>query len=85
MVVKFIAYIDESGDTGLENVKPNNRPTGATEWLVISCFIVKAENDYKCPGWVREIKSKFTNVRSEFLHYKELLPAKKSHCLHACQ
>jgi len=76
--IRFVAYIDESGDTGLENVKPNNSPTGATEWLVLSCFLVKQENDHKCLGWVREIKSKFRNVNSEFLHYKELIPAKRA-------
>lgn len=75
--IKFVAYIDESGDTGLENVKPTNTTVGATEWLIISCFLVKTENDHKCLGWVREIKSKFKNVNSDFLHYKELIPAKK--------
>jgi hypothetical protein len=77
VVVKFVAYIDESGDTGLENVKPTNTTTGATEWLVLSCFLVREEDDHKCLGWVREIKSKFRNVNSEFLHYKELIPAKR--------
>jgi hypothetical protein len=83
VVVKFVAYIDESGDTGLESVKPNNMPTGATEWLVISCFLVQAENDHKCLGWVREIKSRFSSVNSEFLHYKDLIPAKRAiACVH---
>ncbi|MEI9994471.1 MAG: hypothetical protein WDM91_07750 [Rhizomicrobium sp.] len=77
MAIRFVAYIDESGDTGLENVKPSNSAAGATEWLILSCFVVKIENDHKCLGWVREIKSKFTNVNSEFLHYKDLIPAKK--------
>jgi len=77
MTIKFIAYIDESGDTGLQNVKPSNSTSGATEWLVLSCFLVSEENDHKCLGWVREIKSKFKNVNSEFLHYKDLIPVKK--------
>lgn len=80
MVIKFIAYIDEAGDTGLENVKPNNSPSGAgaTEWLVLSCLLVSGENDRNCLPWLREIKSKFKNVNSEFLHYKDLIPAKKT-------
>jgi len=78
MAIKFVAYIDEAGDTGLENVKPCNVTNGATEWLVLSAFLVKIEDDHKCLSWVREIKSKFKNVRSEYLHYRDLIPAKKS-------
>jgi hypothetical protein len=75
--IRFVAYIDESGDTGLENVKTIGSPSGATEWLVLSCFLVTMENDHKCLGWLREIKAKFKNVNSEFLHFKDLIPAKK--------
>lgn len=78
MAIKFVAYIDESGDTGLENVKPTNSASGATEWLVLSCFLVKIENDHNCVNWVKEIKSKFKNSNSPFLHYKELIPAKRT-------
>lgn len=77
MEVKFVAYIDESGDTGLRNVKPADGNPGATEWLVLSCFLVKAENDNKCLTWVQEIQSNFKNVISPFLHYKDLIPAKR--------
>ena len=35
MPVSFVAYIDESGDTGLETIKPIDG-RGATEWLVLS-------------------------------------------------
>lgn len=76
MTVRFVAYIDESGDTGLEKIKPFD-PKGASEWLVLSCFLVKEENDNKTLGWVREITSKFRNVQSPYLHFADLIPAKK--------
>jgi hypothetical protein len=81
MPVSFVAYIDESGDTGLESVKPIDAG-GASEWLVLSCFLVRAVNDAKLPDWVREIQSKFKNVQSPHLHFANLLPFKK---LIACQ
>lgn len=76
MAVRFVAYIDESGDTGLDFVKPAN-PAGSSEWLVISCFLVRFENDHKIVGWVKEIQSRFRNVQSPYLHYTDLIPAKK--------
>ena len=49
MTVRFVAYVDESGDTGIEKIKPFD-PKGASEWLVLSCFLVKVENDTKLVG-----------------------------------
>jgi hypothetical protein len=74
--VSFVAYIDESGDTGLESVKPINE-RGASEWLVLSCFLVRAVNDAKLPEWVRGIQAKFKNVQSPHLHFSDLLPFKR--------
>jgi Protein of unknown function (DUF3800) len=79
--VSFVAYIDESGDTGLESVKPINE-RGASEWLVLSCFLVRAVNDLKLPEWVRGIQTKFKNVQSPHLHFGDLLPFKR---LIACE
>lgn len=76
MAVKFIAYIDESGDPGLVSLKPDD-PNGSSEWLVVSCFLVREENDHKCVGWVKEILSQFKNVQTPYLHFNELLPVKK--------
>ena len=76
MPVRFVAYIDESGDTGLEAVKPRT-VKGASEWLVLSCFLVREQDDHKCLGWVREVKSRFKNDQSPALHFSELLPVKK--------
>jgi uncharacterized protein DUF3800 len=76
MPVTFVAYIDESGDTGLQAVRPVD-PRGATEWLILSCFLVRAVNDAKTLTWVRDIQSQFKNVQSPHLHFADLLPFKK--------
>lgn len=44
---------------------------------MLSCLLIKAENDHKCLGWVKEIKAKFNVSNSDFLHYKDLIPAKR--------
>jgi hypothetical protein len=40
MRVGFVAYIDESGDTGIERVRPMS-PVDASEWLVLLCFLIR--------------------------------------------
>lgn len=77
VVVKFVAYIDESGDTGLEDIKGPVVTKGASEWLVLSCMLLRIENDNRTLGWVREIQSKFRNNQSPHLHFADLIPVKK--------
>jgi hypothetical protein len=76
MTVTFVAYIDESGDTGLTNVKPND-PSGATEWLVLSALLVAIKHDSQMVSWVRDIQSEFKSKRRD-LHFNKLLPFKKT-------
>jgi hypothetical protein len=76
MPVAFVAYIDESGDTGLNLVKKPDDPKGATEWLVLSAFVVRAVNDPKMVTWRDDVQTKFTSQRSD-LHFNRLLPFKK--------
>ena len=75
MTVKFVVYIDESGDTGLELVKPN--PGGATEWLVLSGLVVKIEDDSKLVPWISDLQANFTS-KTPILHFNKLLSWKKS-------
>jgi hypothetical protein len=76
MPVSFVAYIDESGDTGLEQVKKPDDPKGATEWLVLSALVVKIEHDSKMVKWVNDVQSEFTSKRTD-LHFNKLLDFKK--------
>jgi hypothetical protein len=75
MAVKFVVYIDESGDTGLELVKPD--PGGATEWLVLSGLVVKIEDDTKLVSWIGDLQADFSS-KTPTLHFNRLLPFKKS-------
>jgi hypothetical protein len=75
MAVKFVVYIDESGDTGLELVKP--APGGATEWLVLSGVVVKIEDDTKLVSWIGDLQTDFTS-KTPTVHFNRLLPFKKS-------
>src|SRR4051794_40819015 len=77
MKVGFVAYVDESGDTGIENVKGNRLFGGQSEWLVLSCFFVRIEHDTKVPSWVREITGQFRNHQRPDLHFADLIPTKK--------
>src|SRR3954468_18826306 len=77
MPVSFVAYIDESGDTGLEQVKKPDDPKGATEWLVLSAFLVRVQNDSKMVTWTQDVQAKFTSKRAD-LHFNRLLPFKKT-------
>jgi hypothetical protein len=74
--VTHVAYIDESGDTGLDLVKKPNDPRGATEWLVLSAFVVKIEHDSQMVAWTRDVQTDFTSKRSD-LHFNKLLDFKK--------
>jgi hypothetical protein len=44
MPVIFVAYIDESGDTGLDLVKKPDDLRGATEWLALAALVIKIEH-----------------------------------------
>jgi hypothetical protein len=76
MPVTFVAYIDESGDTGLDLVKKPDDPRGATEWLVLSALVVKIEHDSKMVAWTKDVQSDFTSKRTD-LHFNKLLDFKK--------
>jgi hypothetical protein len=76
MPVTYVLYIDESGDTGLDKVKPGS-PGGATEWLVLSGYLVAAEHDSKLVSWVQDVQAEIRNKRRN-IHFNKLLPFKKS-------
>lgn len=60
--VGYIAYIDEAGDDGLQRVKPSD-PSGASEWLALSCVLIKAEREPDTMPWVKGIVDRLVNVR----------------------
>jgi hypothetical protein len=72
----YVAYIDESGDTGLKAVKPLD-PQGSSEWLVIGAYVVQRENEREIPGWVNNITQHFRGHQRYGFHFVDLNPAKK--------
>ncbi|TMJ46438.1 MAG: DUF3800 domain-containing protein [Alphaproteobacteria bacterium] len=76
MPTTFVAYIDESGDTGLDLVKKPDDPRGATEWLVLAALVVKIEHDSKMVAWTKDVQADFTSKRTD-LHFNKLLDFKK--------
>jgi hypothetical protein len=78
---RFVAYIDESGDPGLNRVKPID-DNGSSEWLIVSAIVVSELNEIECDNLVRAIASNFKNFQSNQLHFSKMNEAKK---LFACE
>lgn len=76
MVVSYVAYIDEAGDDGLKKVYPLYED-GSSEWFVLSCLLVRIENDNYLVKLAEDIVSKFKNSQSKFIHYRDLIHPKK--------
>ncbi|NUB13696.1 DUF3800 domain-containing protein [Azospirillum brasilense] len=76
MTVGFVAYIDEAGDDGLKCVYPFHE-NGSSEWFIVSCLLVRAENDHLMLDTVKDIVSQFKNSQRKDIHYRDLIPAKK--------
>jgi hypothetical protein len=73
----YVAYIDEAGDDGLKAVKPLSKP-GASEWLILSAVVIRAENQAEVASWVNAIKAEFKNHQRSDIHFTGLNPAKKA-------
>lgn len=76
MSVGYVAYIDEAGDDGLKRVYPFY-DNGSSEWFIVSCLLVRAENDHLMLDTVKDIVSQFKNSQRLDIHYRDLIPAKK--------
>lgn len=76
MTVSYVAYIDEAGDDGLKRVYPFYE-NGSSEWFVLSCLLVRIENDRNLVNIIQELISKFKNSQSKYIHYRDLIHPKK--------
>lgn len=72
----YIAYIDEAGDPGLKTVRPPDK-NGASEWLVLSAVVMKAERELKVVDWVRDLIDNLDIRQRRDLHYRTLSPTRK--------
>jgi hypothetical protein len=54
---EYVAYIDESGDQGLQKVKPID-PDGSSEWLIVAGVLIRKGYEASAAGSVSEIVRK---------------------------
>ena len=72
----YIAYIDESGDTGLKFVKPIDDK--GSEWFVLAAVVVRAEHEANVPEWHAELMTKLRSPQMKHLHFRKLTDLRKT-------
>ncbi len=73
---RYIAYIDESGDEGLNRIRPMH-PQGASEWLILSAVVISAQREHEPLELVKNMMTTFKNHQKPDIHFTDLNPAKK--------
>lgn len=77
----FIVYIDESGDTGLNKIRPKDA-NGASEWLTLGASLYHCEDEIKTVEFIRDVRKRINDTQGPDLHFRRLSDPKK---LFACQ
>jgi len=75
--VGYVAYIDEAGDDGLQRVRPDG-PNAASEWMVLSCVLVKAEREQEVLPWLKDLMTSFNQHQMTHLHFRQLKDDKRA-------
>jgi len=73
----YVAYIDESGDPGLNKVKPRFL-NGSSEWIVVAAALVPKEMEAEVKNWVSEMMVAMRSHQLFDLHFHRLNAYKKS-------
>ncbi len=68
----YVAFIDESGDDGLQKFREPGRRGGSTNWLVISACLFRQSYHLEAVRWRDSISDKFVNKKSRNLHFMDL-------------
>ena len=68
----YIAYVDESGDDGLDKFREPGADGGASVWLAITACIIRASRDLGAVGWRDEIASNLPNKKSRDIHFQNM-------------
>jgi hypothetical protein len=71
----YIAYIDESGDPGVERVKPLDT-NGSSEWFILSAVVIGEPNEKNVAPWRNGILRETRSQRKD-LHFTNLKPWNK--------
>lgn len=73
---KYIVYIDEAGDFGLNTVTPID-PRGASEWMVLGATVIRQENESNAQSWLTSIREAANNLQPASLHFRTLKDGQK--------
>src|SRR5260370_21594977 len=69
----YVAYIDESGDDGLDRpFRAVGNSGGSSKWLVISACLFRKTHSLDAVKWRDEISAKMPERKSRFLHFAKL-------------
>jgi len=66
----YIAYIDETGDTGLKLVQPLD-PEGSSEWFMLGAAVISAKRETEVAGWATDL-ARTAKSRRPALHYRDI-------------
>ena len=77
--IGYIAYIDEAGDDGIKKIKTQTA-SGASEWLVLSAVLIKAEREKDVLEWVKETVGEIAQHQLSHLHFRTLADDKRTVC-----
>lgn len=72
MTYSYLAFIDESGDDGLDKFREPGGRGGASSWLVISACLFRQIHSLDAVSWRDEIARKMPEKKSRTLHFAEL-------------
>ena len=73
----YVAYIDESGDPGLNKVKPRTA-NGASEWFIVSGALIPAEVEPEVEGWVAGMMDAMNSHQLQDIHFAKLNDNRKT-------
>lgn len=74
---KYVAYIDEAGDPGLNKVMPRT-PGGSSEWIIVAAALIPAELESEVGSWVSDIMKAMNSRQMRDLHFQKLNDSRKS-------
>lgn len=67
---EYVAYLDESGETGLKNVLGMDAK-GSSEWFILSLVLVPKSEEVNIQSWITEVLRE-TGTKMADLHFKNL-------------
>jgi hypothetical protein len=71
---EYIAYIDESGDTGLSRVQGIDAH-GSPEWFTLSAVVMHKSEVQNLQGWIGEMIAATASHQLKDIHFARLKPA----------